>query len=284
MNRRDLVIPSLKSLFIEARFGETVLGTGTAFLVANNQQSHCTLITNRHVVTGRDHNTGECLNKNAGVPDNMVIHFHANTGETGECEWREIQLPLFREDGSPYWIEHSVLADKADVVALNLRWGDDISRYPYYLETELDRLNIEIGPAENVSVIGFPFGRSVQRFPIWVTGFLSQDLSLVTPESPTFLIDCRTRQGQSGSPVLAFRAGNYRKRTGDKVSVTMSPTPVWELLGIYSGRINRESDLGVVWHVSVMEDILAGSAAEAERRFGLWKSKTEHREHDSADR
>jgi hypothetical protein len=184
----------------------------------------------------------------------------------------------------PYWIEHSELADKADLVALNLRSGDDLSRYPYYLETELDRFNIEIGPAENVSVVGFPFGRSVQRFPIWATGFLAQDLSLVTPESPTFLIDCRTRQGQSGSPVLAYRAGNYRKRTEGKVIVTMSPTPVWELLGIYSARINRESDLGVVWHVSVIEDILAGSAAEAERRFGVWKSDTGHREHDPADR
>ena len=283
MNRRSFAIPSLKSLFIEARFGKTVLGTGTAFLVAKNQQSHCTLITNRHIVTGRDHNTGECLNKNAGTPDNVVIHFHANTGETGECEWREIQLPLFREDGSPYWIEHSELADKADVVALNLRWGDDLSRYPYYLETELDRFNIEIGPAENVSVVGFPFGRSVQRFPIWATGFLAQDLSLITPETPTFLIDCRTRQGQSGSPVLAYRAGNYRKRTEGKVIVTMSPTPVWELLGIYSARINRESDLGVVWHVSVIEDILAGSTAEAERRFGMWKSETAHRKHDSGD-
>jgi hypothetical protein len=149
---------------------------------------------------------------------------------------------------------------------------------------ELDRFGIEIGPAENVSVVGFPFGRSVQRFPIWATGFLAQDLSLVTPESPTFLIDCRTREGQSGSPVLAYRAGAYRKRTEDKVSVTMNPTPVWELLGIYSGRINRESDLGIVWHVSVIKDILAGSAAEAERLWGPWKSEAEHREHDSSDR
>lgn len=284
MNRTHLAIPSLKSLFIEARFGATVLGTGTAFLVAKDRQSHCTLITNRHVVTGRHPVTGECLNKNAGIPDNVVIHFHANAGETGECAWREIQLPLFREDGSPYWIEHSTLADKADVIALNLRWGDDVTRYPYFLETELDRFGIEIGPAENVSVIGFPFGRSVQRFPIWATGFLAQDLPLLTPERPTFLIDCRTREGQSGSPVLAYRAGNYRKRAGDKISVTMSPTPIWELLGIYAGRISRESDIGVVWHVSAIENVVARSTAEAERNWGPWKPAAKPSGDDASDR
>jgi hypothetical protein len=44
-------IPTLKSLFVELRFGETVLGNATAFLAANDQKAHCALITNRHVVT-----------------------------------------------------------------------------------------------------------------------------------------------------------------------------------------------------------------------------------------
>jgi hypothetical protein len=43
-------IPTMKSLFIEMRTGELVLASGTAFLVANDCQSHCTLITARHNV------------------------------------------------------------------------------------------------------------------------------------------------------------------------------------------------------------------------------------------
>ncbi len=265
MNRGKVAGPSLKSIFIEARFRETVLGTGTAFLVAKDSQSHCMLITSRHIVTGKNPQTDECLNKHAGIPDNVVVHFHANTGETGNCEWREIQLQLFRANGSPSWIEHGELAGKADVIAFNLDWGNEVSTYPYYLEKEekeVDRFSLEIDPADSVSVIGFPFGRSVNRFPIWATGFLAQDLSLITPENPTFLIDCRTREGQSGSPVVAYRAGTYRKRVKDKVFATMSPEPAWELLGIYSGRINRESDLGIVWDVSVIQNILERSAAD----------------------
>jgi hypothetical protein len=260
-----VAIPTLKSLFIEICFGETVLGTGTAFLVANDRESHCALITNRHNVTGRHQETGKCLSPTGAIPDTIVVYFHKNTGGIGE--WKKVALPLYRADSSPYWFEHSTLGARADLVALNLRWGDDVSKYPYYLETDLDRFGIAIGPAESISVIGFPFGRStVRRFPIWVTGFMAQELSLVTLEDPTFLIDCRTRQGQSGSPVLAYRAGSYRKRDGHKVSSVLSPKPVWELLGIYSGRINSESDLGKVWHVSAVADVFATAAADAQKR------------------
>lgn len=258
-------IPTLKSLFIEMCFGETVLGTGTAFLVSNNRESHCALVTNRHNLTGRHQETGKCLSNTGGVPDNIVIHFHKNNDFIGE--WLPARLPLYRSDGSPYWFEHSKLEENANVVALNLSWGGDVRKVPYYLETELDRFGIAIGPAEPVSVIGFPFGySSTARFPIWATGFLAQELSLITPENPTFLVDCRTRQGQSGSPVLAYRVGNYRKIDGDKLSSVLSPTPIWEFLGIYSGRLNSESDIGRVWHASAVADVLAVATADALRR------------------
>jgi hypothetical protein len=258
-------IPTMKSLFIEMYVGEVLLATGTAFLVANNRESHCTLITNRHNVTGRRQLTGECLSKTCGIPDHIVIYFHRNTDYNGE--WLPVRLPLYRTDGTPYWFEHSVLGEKADVVALNLSWGDDVIKMPYYLETELDHHEMVISPAEPVSVIGFPFGlSSVEKFPIWATGFIAQELSLITPEYPTFMIDCRTRQGQSGSPVIAYRVGNHRIRKGNEWAAVISPAPIWEFLGIYSGRVNSESDLGYVWHVSVIADVLAVASADDERR------------------
>jgi len=273
-NGFQVEIPTLKSLFIEMCFGEVVLSTGTAFLVADNRESHCALVTNRHNVTGRHQETGKCLSDTCGVPDSIVIYFHKNKDVIGE--WLPVRLPLYRDDGSPYWFEHSRLGPEADVVALNLSWGSDVRKVPYYLETELDRFGILIGPAEPVSVIGFPFGlSSVARFPIWATGFLAQELSLVTQENLTFLIDCRTRQGQSGSPVLAYRVGNYRKLDGDKFISVVSPTPIWEFLGIYSGRLNPESDLGRVWHSSVVADVFAVATADALRREQARKAKDE---------
>jgi hypothetical protein len=262
--RFNVEVPSLKSLFIEMRFGETLLSTGTAILAANDQKSHCALITNRHNVTGRNQETGACLSKLAATPDNMTIYFHKESPEIGE--WLPIKLPLYRPDSTPLWIEHPRLGATADMVALNLKWGGDIKRFPYYLKTGHDRVNMEVGPAEPVSVIGFPFGlSSTERFPIWATGFLAQELSLITPEYPVFLIDCRTRQGQSGSAVIAFRTTGVRKREGGRVVATLSPNKVWEFLGIYSGRVNNESDLGRVWHISAIQELLDSSEAEIQK-------------------
>jgi len=272
----EIEVPTAKSLYIEMYFGETLLSSGTSILAANNRESHCALITNRHNVTGRNQETGKCISPHAAAPDNIVIHFHKNIENLEDLgkEWVKIKLPLFRNDGAPYWIEHPRLGACADIVALNLTWGSDIAEYPYYFETDLDKLNLAISPAENISVIGFPFGlSSYGKLPIWATGFLAQELSLVNPDKPVFLIDCRTRQGQSGSPVIAFRPSGYRSIKDGKISSTLSVNKAWEFLGIYSGRVNSESDLGMVWHASAVKELLDEAAADNERRIASSKSK-----------
>lgn len=273
----DIEVPTAKSLYIEMYFDETFLSSGTAILAANNRESHCALITNRHNVTGRNQDNGQCLSKHAAIPNYIVIHFHKNIEKFEDIgkEWKLVKLPLYREDSRPYWIEHPKLGESADIVALNLTWGDDIVKYPYYMETDLDNVNLVIGPAEAVSVIGFPFGLSSHgKLPIWATGFMAQELSLITPANPVFLIDCRTRQGQSGSPVIAFRPSGYRHRKDGKVVSNLSADKAWEFLGIYSGRVNSESDLGRVWHLSAVRELLTAAAEDNERRVNAAKEKS----------
>ncbi len=253
-----LELLSLKSLFIEMYFDELKLSSGTAFLVANDRESHCALVTNRHNVTGRNQETNECMSASCAIPNYIVIHFHKGE-ELGK--WLKVKLPLYRDDGTPFWIEDPILGASADVVALNLNWGSDVTKIPYYMKTNLDRDDLYVGPGDTVNVIGFPFGISTfGKFPVWATGFMAQELLLITNEKPVFLIDCRARKGQSGSPVVAYKPGGYRQFKDGKIHSVMSGTPKWEFLGIYSGRVNNESDLGMVWHVSVIERIL--NAAE----------------------
>jgi hypothetical protein len=262
-NLLDVVIPTVKSLYIETYFGKQLLSSATCFLLSRTKESHCVAVTNRHVVTGRHQETGKPLDPRGGIPDAVVIHF--NKAGSALTEWTAIRLPLYREDGSPYWIEHPSLGTEGDLVALNVVWGSDVERLPYYLDLDMDRVQMVLSPAEPVSVIGFPFGMSsYAKYPIWATGFLAQDLGFVTPENPTFYIDCRSRQGQSGSPVIAFRTQGARLRRDGRVSATLDPNPKWEFLGIYSGRVNTESDLGIVWHVSILGDLV--DAAETDMR------------------
>ena len=53
----NININSLKSIYISILFNETELATATGFLI--NQGSEIYLITNRHVVTGRDNQTNK---------------------------------------------------------------------------------------------------------------------------------------------------------------------------------------------------------------------------------
>lgn len=259
----QIEVPTVKSLYIESYFGDQLLSSATCFLLARTRDSHCVVLTNRHVVTGRHQETDACLDKRGGVPDAVVIYFSKEGASLRE--WKPIRLPLYRPDGSRYWIEHPRLGASADVVALNVAWGNDVAKFPYYLDLDLDRVQMVLSPAEPVSVIGFPFGLSSQaRHPIWATGFLAQDLEFVSQERPTFYIDCRSRQGQSGSPVIAFRTSGARLLKNGRVGATLTPNPTWEFLGIYSGRVNSESDLGIVWHVSVLGELV--DAAETDER------------------
>ena len=72
---------------------------------------------------------------------------------------------------------------------------------------------------------------------------------------PIFLIDCRARPGQSGSPVVAYRSGGSVVLE-DGTTVVVSGGPVHRFFGIYSGRINEKSDLGLVWKAQAIRELV----------------------------
>lgn len=239
--------PSVMSLLLVMRFNETVLSTGTGFLVQG--ESGLLLITNRHNLTGRHQQTGQPIASHGGVPDQVTIWHNASNGIGN---WRAITEPLY-DDDCPRWREHPVLGSKLDVVALPLTDTTDIAFYPYDLvNTGPD---IQVGPSDYLSVVGFPFGLTAGGvFPVWATGFMASEPEVDFNDLPIFLIDCRSRQGQSGSAVLAYRSGGMvAMASGGSAAFS---GPVWKFLGIYSGRINPESDLGIVWKASAVAELV----------------------------
>lgn len=240
--------PSAQSLRIEMRFGETVLSTGTAFVATSAVGP--LLITNRHNVTGRHQDTGDPLSKNGGLPDNILVWYHRTVGQVGD--WVGYSHSLFSQTGSPLWIEHPALGKRADFVALRVPRVADIAVNPY--DPSSPGPDILVGPAEPVSVVGFPLDIRVNGFvPVWATGFIASEPTIDVDGLPMFLIDCRTRPGQSGSPVIAFRSGSAT-HSGGAFSVGSGPTA--RFLGIYSGRVHKDSDLGKVWKASAIAELV----------------------------
>ncbi len=242
-----LAQPSVMSLFIAMRFNDQQLATGTGFVAQTAKGP--VLITNRHNLTGRDQNTDQPLSLTGGLPNNVTI-LHNQKGRLGG--WVNRKELLF-EDERPLWHEHPHLGPKADFVALPLTKLDDVELYSY--DPSNPGYDLHIGPADVISVIGFPFGIGAGGgLAIWATGFMASEPDIDQDDLPKFLIDCRTRRGQSGSAVVAYRNGGWVQKIGGGSAAVSGP--VWRFLGIYSGRINSESDLGVVWRASAIAELL----------------------------
>jgi hypothetical protein len=240
--------PSVKSLLLQMLFNGEVLSIGTGFIA--NGPLGPVLVTNRHNVTGRHQETGQPLSPTGSVPNEIVV-MHNQANHLGQ--WVARTEPLYNKNDQPLWIEHPDLGARADFVALPLTQLADVQLYPYTLGAGDPA--IMIAPAEVVSVVGFPFGLTAGGcLAVWATGFVASDPDIDYADLPVFLIDCRSRQGQSGSAVIAHRSGGAV--TDERGNVMVGSGVMTRFLGIYSGRINKESDLGIVWKALAIQQLV----------------------------
>jgi hypothetical protein len=211
--------------------------------------------------------TGTLADKHGRVPDTVTIT-HVRRGDG--IAFVECHEPL-----ATSWLEHPDHGKKVDVAALPLTSLDDVylSGYDPWRPS-----HVQLGVGDDVTVVGFPFGVGSGGFALWTRGAIASEYDVDYQDLPRFLIDGRMRPGQSGSPVIFFQTGAYFGKFGDVVMVPMTPehipnagmpispgqaTPddsgfTEEFLGVYSGRIHRESDLGFVWRPSTVREILEG--------------------------
>ena len=142
---------------------------------------------------------------------------------------------------------------KVDVAALRVTAPPDAQIFPISWRSPIP-LAQRVGiPAK---VVGYPFGvRINEHLPVWATGHIASEPEVDVDGLPLMLIDCRTRRGHSGSPVLLHypRGIMYPHEDG---AASVSDADVSRLLGIYSGRISVGSDVGRVWKLSAVVDIL----------------------------
>jgi Trypsin-like peptidase domain len=250
---QEILVDALSTVSLRLELysgGNYLLSTATGFVVQSAAEQPY-LVTNWHVVTGVNPETNELLSNNTlAVPEEVRIKHHA-AGSLGR--WTERAEPLQDSDGNPTWIEHP-LGQSIDVVALPLQARDPgIQIYP--LDLSLAETEVVVRPAMTVSIIGYPYGlATATAWPIWKTGHVASDIDLDFDGRPQFIIDATARSGMSGSPVFLrsygfFPAGGRRYLTND--------SGIWtRFLGVYSGRIREQAELGRVWRPQVIAEIL----------------------------
>ena len=212
--------PSLQSLFLQLQFNGNAIATGTGFVYSKGLNHY--LITNRHNVTGRHQETGKPLSTMAAIPNELMI-IQNRKGKLGE--WHGKTEKLLGDQDFPLWFEHPVHREKMDCVALRLTQLDDVEIYSYNEYDSSPRL--QLGPADYVSVVGFPFGLMAGgACAIWATGFIASEPAFNLGDLPLMLIDCRGRPGQSGSPVIAYRSGGMVAMEDGSTAALMAPLPI----------------------------------------------------------
>jgi hypothetical protein len=240
---------SMQSLMVTMRVDGVELAHGTGFIVRTAKG--LALITSRHQLTGRYQGTGKPIAPNGAVPNEIVIYHPAPFDkERFMPQWEARVEPLYAGDAR-LWKEHPVFGSRVDMVLLPLTQTAGIAPVPLAMH-EGDAILVQC--AEPVSVVGFPFAIAAGgRFAVWAAGFIASEPEADYNDLPLMLIDCRTRPGQSGAPVVAQRTGLVTLTDGRRMPAIGTAS---RFLGMYSGRVHKDADIGMVWKASAIQELI----------------------------
>lgn len=235
---------SVTVVYFETYFDAVRASSGTGFFVDSAKGP--IFITNRHNLTGRHQDTGKPLSeKHATIPNYATIKI------IGSHDPVTYVFDFYSDNDmdNPVWIEHPEHGANIDVVGILF---SELSNIIYrFVDYSKGWRTLKV--ADKINVLGFPFGLN-DYFAIWTTGYIASEPAVPYKGFPAFLIDARTRQGQSGSLVLqSFPVGHVEEYKG---KTYIAKKAMSNSIGIYSGRINNESDIGIVWSMEVVRDIV----------------------------
>ena len=222
------------------------------------------IVTAQHNFSGRNWETNEFQSPRSVAPTHVKVAFRVeppdgefNANELGVSDW---VFRLVDKDENPLWLEHPQRGREVDIAVLAFeKPAPNLHIVP--LTPEVLGSDPRFWITQDVFIAGYPFGLDTGFvWPLWTRGTVASEpavhFTYKGREYPFFLVDARTRTGQSGSPVFLLRRPFHEIASDDA-------PPRSRLLGIYTGRINLDnrgdSDLGFVWHIGEVDRICAGS-------------------------
>ncbi len=245
---------SIKAIYLTINYNDKLLSTATGFFVKKEEVVY--LITAWHVVSGRHFETKECLDeKTCAIPNNITIKYKGLNNT-----WGKYGINLYDENDNKRWMEHKEFGSDVDVVAIPL--PEITNKIGNHLLFDID-CNYELYVTEQAFILGYPYGLSIGKkinpHAIWSSGTIASDPCLEYEiggkKKPMFLIDSRTREGQSGAPVIYYNEEGKDYHYKEK-GIAIWGEPIMRPIGIYSGRTSKDSDLGFVWKWSILNDII----------------------------
>lgn len=235
-------LETLQSLYIQVYHNDSVLGNATGFVYQSPTRNY--LITNWHVVTGRDSDTNKWIGRSLTPNRVLIVH---NGKEIGKPEFTFENLIDAR--GGKLYHEFRKDQQLLDVVALPLKDTLKATIYPVRYDPLIDSLLLQ--PTIRVFVVGFPRGKSSGNyFPIWKSGLIASEPDFGYDNKPVFLLDFMGQTGMSGSPVYLISD----KVLSEANNLEFDPTNSY-FIGVFSA-ILKSTNLGVVWQSKAIHPFL----------------------------
>lgn len=243
---------SYASIFIETSFrtedGEFQdVGRGTGFL----KQVHGApfLVTNWHVVTGRDPvDPANTLPDVQTSPTHQKIYLATKSNPEHFVPLGPVAL--YDTNGNANWAESSLGPARADVVAVPVSLPEDA--ITVFVDEFMANGAKALQPGLDVVIIGFPFYPDRHAFPIWKRAMIASEPAYTIEGKPMVYLDTPGRPGMSGSPVYflsdGFLASKKTVRAIESLSAAdaildiepsdlLRQTANLEFAGIYAGSL-----------------------------------------------
>ena len=250
---------SVSSVPLRLTVGNVALGKGTGFFYERNGSTF--IVSNWHVLSGRNPIDGQPTNRNGAIPTNLEFPACVR-GQLGS--WRNEQIDLVDEGGVPRWRQHGNRGQDVDIAILQidgLSEGNEV----HPINTAPVQSDMALMVGMDVYVLGFPLGQSFTAcLPVWKRASIASepDVNLDNGDQ-CFLIDTATREGMSGSPVITKNVGSEILEDGGMKMGGIYYRP----LGVYSGRYVgdelSEMHLGKVWKWALVDEIIDNGVAGA---------------------
>ncbi len=242
---------------------ESVIGHGTGFFWQEGGTDY--VVTNWHVLSGRNPFTEEIMSPHGFVPERVRVHGWRLSGQNGRLViGRRAFVLNFGPDGAAAFSTPLRVAGRVlDIVAIPLPadmvWHADL-RSPE-LEEFRDvqpRINlmtqdlIDTEAGDDCVILGYPLKHYTGlMLPLWKKGSLATESNMAVDSSPAFLVDCATSSAMSGAPILRRVAGPV---SVDPATERLRQRAGHQLVGIYAGRLQSQEldriNVGYGWFAS----------------------------------
>lgn len=285
--------PSNAVVNLTMRRGDHELAIGSGVLYRKEEKLF--IVTAWHNVTGRHAITLDHLSKHACSPDNLVAFIACRTTDNsydGYCR-RAFTIPLIDSEKSLYFV-HPQGWPRIDVVAIPIdpEHGYDnegylsdgkkiVTNYPMRqkvlsgpgLSMDIECIQDFLGAAtdiggvdlssilavsDEVFILGYPKGiTDMYGQPIWKRATVATSPHLGWQRQKQFLVDCASREGMSGAPVIFYSKGGSLQ-IGSTTFRGLGPVTIFH--GVYASRMGHvshfEAQIGTVWQKVLVDEII----------------------------